>query len=36
MLGEQIADEKIEIVSRRVLSIEGGMPKVETSTTGTG
>jgi len=36
MLGEQIAVEKIKMVSRRVLSVEGGVPKIETSTTGTG
>ena len=36
MLGEQIALEKIKMVSRRVQSVEGGVPKIETSTTGTG
>lgn len=36
MLGEQIAVEKIKMVSRRVQSVEGGVPKIETSTTGTG
>ena len=35
MLGEQIAVEKIKMVSRRVQSVEGGVPRIETSTTGT-
>lgn len=36
MLGEQIAEEKLKIVSRRVISVDGGVPKIETSTTGEG
>jgi hypothetical protein len=36
MLGEQIAVEKIKMVSRRVLSVKDGVPKIETATTGTG
>ena len=36
MLGDLIAEEKIKIISRRVLSVEDGIPKIETSTTGMG
>jgi hypothetical protein len=36
MLGEQIAEERLKIVSRRVINVEGGIPKIETSTTGEG
>jgi hypothetical protein len=36
MLGEQIAEERLKIVSRRVINVDGGIPKIETSTTGEG
>jgi hypothetical protein len=36
MLGEQIAEERLKIVSRRVISVDGGIPKIETSTSGEG
>ncbi len=36
MLGEQIAEERLKIVSRRVISVDRGMPKIEKSTTGEG
>ena len=36
MLGDLIAEEKIKIIGRRVLSVDDGIPKIETSTAGTG
>ena len=36
MLGDLIAEEKIKIIGRRVLSVKDGVPKIETSTSGTG
>lgn len=36
MLGEQIAEERLKIVSRRVISVDGGIPKIETATAGEG
>jgi hypothetical protein len=36
MLGDQISEEKGKISSQRVLDVEGGMPKMETSFSATG
>jgi hypothetical protein len=36
MLGDQISEEKGKISSQRVLGVEGGMPKMETSFSATG
>lgn len=36
MLGDLIAEEKIKIIGRRVLSVGDGIPKIESSTTGRG
>lgn len=36
MLGDLIAEEKIKIIGRRVLSVDNGIPEIETSTAGTG
>jgi hypothetical protein len=35
MLGDQISEEKGKMSSQRVLDVEGGMPKVETSSSAT-
>ena len=36
MLGDQISEEKGKITSQRVLDVEGGVPKIETSFSATG
>ena len=36
MLGDQIGEEKGKITSQRVLDVEGGMSKMETSFSATG
>ena len=36
MLGDQISEEKGKITSQRVLDVERGVPKIETSFSATG
>jgi hypothetical protein len=36
MLGDQISEEKGKVTSQRILDVEGGIPKMETSFTATG
>ena len=36
MLGDQIGEEKGKITGQRVLDVEGGIPKLETSFSATG